>query len=454
MEKEIHTLASNEKNDTSISRKTFLSRTGKFVAVGAIGSLVLTNAGINDAFAQTTNPKKALSPPAKIPAQPQESIVLEAWKSDVDQKESQVPTPFPPDQRIGYAIVGLGHLSLQEILPALNTCKKSKLAALVSGSPEKMKKVAAQYGIKPESCYSYETYDQIKNNKEVDVIYIVLPNGLHKEYTIRGAKTGKHILCEKPMANTSEECREMIDACNKAGVKLMIAYRIQYQPHNRKLRELIQKKEFGPAKFIEASNCQSSANPDHWRHKKALAGGGALPDIGLYCLNTIRFVLGEEPTEVFAYQYSTPNNPLFKEVEEMISWQMRFPSGVVANCATNYNVHESRRYRVLCEKGWLNIEKAFAYKGQKLNSAKASGKLELNEEIGLAETNQFAVEIDHFSDCILKNTKPFTPGEEGLQDHILMEAIYQSAKENKPVKIQAASSITANIHGPEPDLDS
>lgn len=231
----------------------------------------------------------------------------------------------------------------------------------------------------------------------------------------------------------------------------MVAYRIQYEPHNRKLRELLQKKEFGLPKLIEANNSQSSANPQHWRHKKALAGGGALPDIGLYCLNTTRFILGEEPTEVFAYQYSTPGNPLFTEVEELVSWKMRFPGGVIANCATDYNVHESRHYRVLCEKGWLNIDKAFAYKGQKLSTAKAEGKLERQEEIGIAEVNQFATEMDHFSDCIINNKNPFTPGEEGLQDHILMEAIYESAKTGKPVKLTHVKS-NSSLHGQEPDL--
>lgn len=445
----IHFTQSGKGNSTTLSRKGFLSETGKILAIGAVGSLVIKESSSN-VFAQS--PLKAVSPPAKVPPQPTEPIVLEAWKSDVDQQSGPTPTPLPPDQRIGYAVVGLGHLTLEEILPALSSCKKSKLVALVSGSPEKMKKVASQYGVKTENCYSYDTYDQLKNNKEVDVIYIVLPNGLHKEYTIRGARAGKHILCEKPMANTPQECRDMIDACSKAGVELMIAYRIQYQPHNRKLRELVQKKEFGAPKFVEASNCQSSANPDHWRHKIKLAGGGALPDIGLYCLNTTRFVLGEEPTEVFAYQYSTPGNPLFKEVEEMVSWQMRFPSGVVANCATHYNVHESRRYRVLCEKGWLNMDKAYAYKGQSLSSAKAEGKMEIQQTIGLMEKDQFALEMDHFSDCVIKNIKPFTPGEEGLQDHILMEAIYRSAKEGKPVKI-TANPILTNLHGPEPELD-
>jgi predicted dehydrogenase len=437
----------NKVPNEALSRKQFLNFTGKTIAVGG-----LTFAGVNrnTLFAQTQ--KKTTSPPARVPAQQQDPIVLEKWKSEVDQQSGPIPTPLPPDQRIRYAVVGLGHLTLEEILPAISTCKKSRLTALVSGSPDKMKKVAAQYGVKAENCYSYQTYDQLKDNKEVDVIYIVLPNALHKEYTIRGAKAGKHILCEKPMATSSKECEEMIGACKKANVRLMIAYRIQFQPHNRKVKELLQSKELGAPKVVEASNGQSSANPEHWRHKLALAGGGSLPDIGLYCLNTTRFILGEEPTEIFAYQYSTPGNPLFKEVEELISWQMKFPSGVIATSNADYNVHEIKFYRVLCDKGWLTLDKAYSYNGQKLKTAKAKGKLKLQEEVGIAETNQFAVEMDHFADCILNNKRPYTPGEEGLQDHILMEAIYRSAKEGKPVKISNSPSFS-ELHGPEPKLD-
>lgn len=430
-----------------LSRKEFLNITGRSL-VGAAGTLALSPLVSGQAYGQDR--KAAVSPPAKIPAGVEKPVVLETWKSDADQQSAPTPTPFPPSRRIGYAVVGLGHLALEEILPALSSCKKSKLAALVSGSPEKLKKVAAQYGIAQENCYSYKTYDQIKNNKEVDVIYIVLPNGLHKEYVIRGAKAGKHILCEKPLANTSAECRDMIAACTGEGVKLMVAYRIHYQPHNRKLREMLQQKEFGIPKFVEAHNSQSTANPDHWRHKKALAGGGALPDIGLYCLNTTRFVLGEEPVEVFAYQYSTPGNPLFREIEELVSWQMRFPSGVIASCATDYDVHESRRYRVNCKTGWIDIDQAYAYKGQRLKTSRADGKMKRSEEITLAENNQFAEEMDHFSDCIMNNKKPYTPGEEGLQDHIIMEAIYQSAREGKPVKINGLASVN-NWKGPEPE---
>jgi predicted dehydrogenase len=434
-------------NETSIvlSRKRFLALTGKTATISG-----LAFAGMAKAQTRQGNPK-AVSPPARVPAKPQEPIKLETWKSDADPASAPTPTPLAPDQRVGYAIVGLGHLALEELLPAIDTCKKSRLAALVSGSPEKLKKVAEQYGVKPDCCYSYQTFDNLKNNPAVDVIYIVLPNGLHKEYVIRAAKTGKHVLCEKPMANSAAECREMIAACKQANVKLMIAYRIQFQPHNRYVRDQLQKKNYGATKFVETSNNQSSANENHWRRKKALAGGGALPDIGLYCLNTTRFILGQEPTEVFAYQYSTPGNPLFKEVEEIMSWQMRFPDGIIANCATNYFTHESRRLRVMCEKGWIDLENAYAYNGQQLKTSRADGELKLQETVVIKERNQFATEMDHFSDCVINNKVPFTPGEEGLQDHLLMEAIYQSAKEGRPVKL-TNNPDPNTLHGPEPEL--
>jgi predicted dehydrogenase len=409
-----------------ISRKHFLSITGKTLA---FGSLLATG------WAQAQAPLKAQSPPARVPASPQEPIVLEEWKSDADPESAPTPTPLPPDQRVGYAVVGLGHLALEEVLPALSMCKKSKLVALVSGSPEKLKKVAAQYGVKEQSCYSYQNFDTIKNNAEVDVIYIILPNGLHKEYVIRSAQAGKHVLCEKPMANTAAECRDMIAACKAAKVKLMVAYRMQYQPHAEYLKEKIKAKEFGAVKLIDTTNSQSSANPNHWRHKKALAGGGALPDIGLYCINTLRFILGQEPTEVFAYQYSTPGNPLFKEVEELVTWQMRFSNGIIANCSTDYDVHESRHLRIMNERGWYDLENAYAYKGQQLKTSKAEGPLKMQNSINIPEKNQFATEMDYFSECVMNNKEPKSPGEEGLRDHVIMEAIYQSAREGRPVKV-------------------
>jgi predicted dehydrogenase len=362
-------------------------------------------------------------------------VKLEKWKSTADKSTPAPPTPLLPEKRIGYAVVGLGHLALEEVLPALSSSKYSRLVALVSGDEKKMEKVAMQYGVKPNSCYSYGRYDEIKDNTDVSVIYIILPNGMHKEFTIRGARAGKHILCEKPMANSAAECRQMIAACKKANVKLMVAYRMQFQPHTLKLKEMIKGERFGKIRYIEAANGQSSANPGHWRHHVELAGGGALPDIGIYCLNTVRFILGREPIEVFAYQYATPGDPLFKDTEELISWQMKFDGGLIATCMAHYKVHEIKTMRIHAERGWMFMDKAFAYKGQQLSTSRAEGDEEIQETIGLTEPNQFAEEMDHFSQCIMKDKNPLTSGEEGLRDHMIMEAIYRSARTAKPVKI-------------------
>ncbi len=351
--------------------------------------------------------------------------------------------PLPPDERIGFAVVGLGRLSLEQVLPALAQCKKAKLAALVSGSPDKARQVAAQYGIAENSLYDYQTYDRLKDNPAVQVIYIVLPNGLHREYVVRGAAAGKHILCEKPMATSSRECEEMIAACRKAGRKLMIAYRIQYEPYNRFAREAIKNKQFGQVKLIESVNGQRQGDPSQWRLNKKLAGGGALPDIGLYCLNTSRYLLGEEPVEVSATTYSTPNDPRFREVEENVLFQLRFPSEALVNAACGYDFHDSKRYRAHAQLGWMEMNPAYSCEGLQLQTSRADGQRERTEQIKLPNKNQFAAEMDYFADCVKNDREPFTPGEEGLQDHRLMEAIYEAARTGKSIK------LPSNVQNPQ-----
>jgi len=348
---------------------------------------------------------------------------------------------LPPNKRIGYAIVGLGHLALGQILPAFASCKKSRLVALVSGDAGKAKKTALQYDIAEKNIYNYENYDQLKDNPEVDVIYIVLPNGMHAEYTVRGAKAGKHILCEKPMATSVKEAQEMIEACKRADRKLMIAYRIQYEPNNAEVKKLVRNKKFGNTKIITSANCQNIGDPSQWRLNKKLSGGGALPDIGLYCINTIRYLTGEEPSEVHGKTYSTLSDARFKEVEENVIFQMIFPSGIRASCTTSYGTHESRNYRVFAEKGFLGMDPAFSYKGLKIYTSHAEGNQEILAYPKLEEKDQFALEIDHMADCILNNKTPNTPGEEGLQDHKIMEAIYKSAREGKSVELETIKTM-------------
>ncbi len=423
------------------SRRQFINHAGRgLLAAGIASALPLASAEAADlsGFDTPTPPTGPLD------------IKLPPLEAPTDPKGGQPFNPDAPEQRVGYAVVGLGHLALEEIIPAFGQSKHAKLVALVSGDADKMGKVAKQYGVKPSSCYSYQTYDTIKNNPEVEVIYIVLPNSQHHEFTIRGAKAGKHILCEKPMADSVKECEEMIDACAKAGKKLMIAYRIQYEPLNRMAMKAVRDKKYGKTKLIQMMNCQNQAHDGQWRHKKALAGGGSLPDVGLYCLNTTRFLLGEEPTEVSAQIYSTPGDDRFKEIEENVSFTLRFPSGVIAQCLTGYGSFNNKSYAVHGETGTIKMDPAFPYKGLKQELVHAPDGKQMIEQPSNPGKQQFALEMDHMAECVRQNKTPYTPGEEGLQDQRIMEAIYQSAKENKPVKLTVGVGKTDAFRGTPP----
>jgi glucose-fructose oxidoreductase len=338
--------------------------------------------------------------------------------------------PDPPGRKLGWAIVGLGSLAINQILPAFAKCEQSKVTALVSGHPDKARKLAARYGVAEKNLYTYDTYDRLGDNPEVDIVYIVLPNGMHAEYTIRAAKAGKHVLCEKPMANTAADCQQMIDACRQANRVLMIAYRLHYEPYNQALIKVVRDQEFGPLKVVLADAGFPIGDPTQWRLNRQMAGGGSLMDIGIYALNASRYLTGEEPTEVHAMEYTTPNDPRFKEVEETLTFQLRFPSGVLANCTSSYGA-PFNRFRVVGTKGWAELEPALSYNGLRMR-ASSGGKI---EERLPQVVDHFAAEMDHLSSCVMQGTSPKTPGEEGLKDLRIMEAIYQSAKEKQLVRL-------------------
>jgi predicted dehydrogenase len=345
--------------------------------------------------------------------------------------QQSVVAPEPPGKKMGYAIVGLGMLSINEILPAFAKCEKSKPVAFVSGHPDKANKLALRYGINPKNIYNYENYDSIRNNPEVDIIYIVLPNSMHAEYTIRGFQAGKHVLTEKPMAATPADCQQMIDAGRKADKKLMVAYRCRYEPYNLEAIRIAHSGELGPIQVIEADAGWNATNPDQWRLKKDLAGGGSLMDIGIYALNGSRYLSGEEPTEVNAMIYNAPGDPRFKEVEETITFQLRFPSGALANCTSSYGYYSTSHFRVIGNKGWLEMDPATWYRDQRLKVGGDSGITDKE----IPSRDHFALEMDHMSQCVMENKEPLTPGEEGLRDIKLMMAIYESAKIGKTVKV-------------------
>jgi len=339
--------------------------------------------------------------------------------------------PDPPGKKLGWAIVGLGNLSMYQILPAFAKCEQSKVVAFVSGHPDKANKLALRYGVNPKNIYNYQNYDTIKDNPEVDIIYIVLPNGMHAEYTIRGLQAGKHVLCEKPMANTPADCQSMIDAAKKANRKLMVAYRCHYEPVNQEATRIARDPELGPIKVILADAGFPIGDPSQWRLKKDLAGGGSLMDIGIYALQAARYLSGEEPTEINAMMYTTPGDPRFKEVEETINFQMRFPSGILANCTSSYGYFPTSHFRVIKTKGWVDLDPGAWYNGLRMHVRRGNNI----EEPDLQQRDHFASEMEHFSNCVMQDKEPLTPGEEGLRDLKIMTAIYEAARSGKTVKL-------------------
>ena len=313
----------------------------------------------------------------------------------------KTPGPFEaPSQRTGFAVVGLGTLALNQILPAFGKSKYCRVTALVSGDREKARKIAAQYGIPDRSLYDYKTFDQLAQNPDVQVIYIVLPNSLHAEFVVRGARAGKHILCEKPMSTNARDCERMIAACKAANVKLMIAYRQQYEPMNRQIIKMIREGKLGTVKSFVATNGQNQGDPSQWRQKLALAGGGCLPDVGIYCFNAARFLTGEEPSEVVAFTTQPRDDPRFREVEETCAFTLRFPSGLIATCSTGYGVHRSQFLRVEGDKSWAELDPAFGYSGIKLKTNKVEDGHNVLSEPSIEEKDQFALEMDHMAQCV------------------------------------------------------
>jgi predicted dehydrogenase len=422
----------------------------RFIRAAGIGAVGLAGGAWTGA-GSAPDERASTSPPRTGPLPP--PIVFPKIQADSETESTKAPSTFAPNERVGFAIVGLGRLSLQEILPAMLESTRCKVTALVTGDAAKGARVAAQYGVDPKKVYAYAEFDRLRDDAAVDVVYVVLPNSMHEEYVTRAAKAGKHVLTEKPMATSVAEAERMVAACKAANRLPMVAYRIQYEPHHRLVRQLMRDGKLGAVKLIEMANDQAQGGDlAHWRLKRALAGGGSLPDVGIYCFNTARFLTGEEPVEITATQYSTKGDPRFREVEETVAWTMRFPSGILASCTTSYRTQSAKRYRVCGADAWAEMDPAFSYAELRLalsrKSAVAEGG-EGREQISLPEKNQFALEMDHMADCVANGRRPFTPGEEGVQDHVVQAAIYEAAHTGRVVKLPAVATRDAT-RGPEP----
>ncbi len=290
---------------------------------------------------------QAATEPVRVPFSP--------ISAATEAPEKPKPLPLPEAQKVGYALVGLGRLTMNQLLPAFGRARLSRPVALVSGDRAKAQKVAAQHDIPERSIYDYASFDRIADNPDVQVVYIVLPNAMHAEFTVRAARAGKHVLCEKPMAVSVAECRQMIDACSRA-----------------------------------------------------------------------------------------------REVEDTVHFLLQFPSGFVASCGSSYSTHKSQFLRLSCEKAWAELDPAFAYSGLRLRVGSVADEKNTVIQPEAEAADQFAREMDHMSRCVRDGLVPHTPGEEGLQDHRIMEAIYASARSGRKVTLTPPPGPT---RGPEPAED-
>ncbi len=338
-----------------------------------------------------------------------------------------------PGRKLGYAIVGLGGYGLGTIIPQFKNCQHSKLVALVSGDAAKAKRVAAEYGVPEKNIYSYQNYDSIRDNPDIDIVYVCLPVFMHAEYTIRAAKAGKHVMCEKPMAPSVADCQAMIAACKQAGKKLMIGYRCHFEPYNLEAMRRARSGEIGKLRYFRSEHGFVQGDPSTWRLKKALGGGGSLMDMGIYSLNAARYMTGEEPIAVYAHETTDRSDPRFREVEDMIEFELEFPSGVIGSCMSMYSANQNH-ILLMGEKGRIELEPATGYGGQRLWVGEGRNT-EIKPPPGPGAT-QWAAQLDHLSQCVINNREPIVSGEEGLRDIRIIEAIYRSARERKRIALE------------------
>jgi predicted dehydrogenase len=337
------------------------------------------------------------------------------------------PTTARQERKLGFALVGLGSLSTHQIAPALQKTRHCRLAGIVTGTPAKAVQWKAKYGIPDKSIYNYETMSRMADNPDIDVVYIVTPNALHARDTIKAARAGKHVFCEKPMDVSTAACQRMVDECKKANRQLGIGYRCRFEPHNVEMLRIAQTKELGEVRLIESSFGFAIGDPNQWRLKQALAGGGPLMDVGIYSIQSAEMIAGQYPVAVAAM--TTKTDPVkFKEVEESMTYELKFPNGISASCTTTYKVNGFNRTTAYGERGSFGLTPAFSYDGIR-------GWRSDRKELGGAEVDQFAVEMDDFARCIIENKPTSVPGEMGLRDVRTMMALYEAARTGRVVRI-------------------
>ena len=342
------------------------------------------------------------------------------------QKAAELPYQGPV---LRVAIMGLGSYG-SRVAEAMQASTKAKLVGVISGTPSKIKDWQAKFNIPEKNCYNYENFDQIKNNKDIDAVYVITPNALHKPQAIRVAQAGKHVICEKPIALNAAEGQAMVDACKKANVKFLVGYRMHFEVKTLEIVRMRSAGEFGKVLFFQGLCGFKIGDPNQWRLKKELAGGGSLMDIGIYAVNGSRYMIGEEPIWVTAQETKT-NPEKFKEgVDETITFQLGFPGGAIASCLSTYSMNNLDRF-------FLNGEKGFAEMQPSTGYGPIKARTHLGELTQPHVTHQ-TVQMDEMAGIILEGKKPVVPvdGEEGVKDMKILDAIVQAVKSGKKVDLK------------------
>ncbi len=332
--------------------------------------------------------------------------------------------------KIRYAVVGLGHIAQNAILPAFEHAgKNSELTTLFSDDPVKLRAMARQYGA--QNTFDYQDYDAALRSGEFDAVYVAVPNNLHADYCRRAAEAGIHVLCEKPLAADEDECQEIIEACAENRVELMTAYRLHFERGNLEAVELVRSGKIGEPRIFNSVFSQQ-VTPDNIRTRGKTASG-TLYDIGVYCINAARYIFQSEPTEGFCFS-ATGDDPRFKDVEEMTSAVLRFPGERLANFTASFGAAETASFEVIGTKGKLRVSQAYDYSMPVILELTVGGR---TRKRFFNLRDQFAPELVYFSDCILNHKTPEPSGIEGLVDVHIIRSLYESARKGRPVKLKS-----------------
>jgi glucose-fructose oxidoreductase len=349
---------------------------------------------------------------------------------------SPAVSKFMPDGRkkLGVALLGLGHYAANELAPALQMTEKCYLAGAISGHPEKLQQWKNDYGLPDKNLYTYETMEQMADNPDIDIVYVVTPPALHPVYAIRAAHAGKHIISEKPMATTVSDCQAMIDACKASNVKFSLGYREHYDPYFKELIRLQEQKDFGDLMKMTGDR-GFVFGQRAWRIDKLLAGGGPMMDLGIYLVQGACAAAGTAPVAVTARELPKTRPDVFYDVEETMDFTLEFPNGAVFTGVTSFN-HVSDSFRAEGAKGWIDFQShAFTYHVGNVITSRGPLNFPVPGPVGEHWCYQQAWQMDDFADCVMNNRETRVPGEMGLRDMKIIAAVYEAARTGQKVTV-------------------